>query len=166
MAYASVPSGPEEARICSNEDLLMPTVSRPTPTIDGTLRVLRQIDACLIFAALLEVWLPEGLIRPAAQSLDQALYHGLGIVALLEVGAAFVVRNRMLPSAIATLRSNPIDPHSIGRWRAASIASYALAVSVVLYGLVLRMMGATFAQGAPLYAVGLALLILWWPRRP
>lgn len=144
----------------------MPTVPRPTPTIDGSLRVLRIIDAALIFAALLYAWLPQGLFQPATQQLDRHIYYALSVVAVVEVSVAFVIRNRMLSGVFESLGTEPADPNLHRRWRAASVVSYALALSVVVYGLVLRVMGATFAQATPFYAVGLALLVLWWPRRP
>ncbi|MGH9740351.1 MAG: hypothetical protein ACRD4X_17450 [Candidatus Acidiferrales bacterium] len=135
-------------------------------TIDGTLRVLRVIYAALVSAIVFYAWIPGGMLHIAVQPIDRALYVGIAVVAVLSAVMAVVMRNRMLQPALATLRTNPADAASHRRWRTGSLVSYSLALAVVLYGFALRMIGATFGQAAPFYAVGFALMLLWWPRRP
>ncbi|MGA9885135.1 MAG: hypothetical protein WBQ34_15580 [Candidatus Acidiferrales bacterium] len=136
------------------------------PTIDGTLRLLRVIYAALVTAIVFYAWIPRGMLHVAVQPIDRALYVGIAAVAIVSAAMAVVMRNRILPPALATLQKDPRDAASHRRWRAGILVSYSLALTVVLYGLVLSMMGATFAQAAPFYAAGLALMLFWWPRRP
>ena len=117
-------------------------------------------------AMLLYVYLTEFLLRLATQPVSAELYDGIAIVALVSAVAAFATRARMLGPAFAKLRANPDDPDGHKRWRVGTLISDSLALSIVLYGFVLRFMGATSRQAAPFYAGGFALMILWWPRRP
>ncbi|MGH9717074.1 MAG: hypothetical protein ACRD4R_10160 [Candidatus Acidiferrales bacterium] len=139
----------------------------PQPqTLAETLRVIRIVHVALALFIVLYVVAIEGVLVPAAHLLSQTFYEGIAIVALLCIGAAFVVRYRTLRPALETLRTNPVDAASHKGWRAGSLISFALAIAVVMFGGELRKAGASPAQAAPFYVVGSALILLWWPRHP
>lgn len=135
-------------------------------SIDGTLRILRTICAALLLSMVAYVWIAEKIAVHPAQAMDRTFSTSIGILVVAIVVGAFVVRAKMIRPALDTLQTKPEDIPSLGRWRAGTILSYALAESTVLFGLVLRTTGATRAQSASYYVVGPLLLLLWWPRRP
>jgi hypothetical protein len=97
--------------------------------------------------------------------------HPCGVVRLLlnglvVVGMALFFRIKMLEAAAETLVANPDDPMALGRWRTGNLLSFLLAESVVLFGMALRFIGGTTMQSLPFYAVGIAIMLVWWPRRP
>jgi hypothetical protein len=141
-------------------------MSQAVASMPGTLRVLRTIHGALMAAMLLYVYLTEFLLRLKTQPVGTEFYDGIATVALLAAVIAFAIRARMLRPAFAKLRANPNDPDGHRRWRLGSLISDSLALSIVLYGFVLRFTGATSVQAAPFYVGGFVLMLLWWPRRP
>ncbi len=89
---------------------------------------------------------------------------GFAIFAIVEIVLALVIRKKMLPKAIEVLRHNPGDRAAIGRWQTANIYSWAIAVSVGLYGYALRFTGGSREMAAPFFVAGVILMWLWRPR--
>jgi hypothetical protein len=62
------------------------------------------------------------------------------------------------------LRRDPHDPNGLGQWRALTILSMVLAMSIGVYGLILRMRGDARTVAWPFFFASVALLFLWRPR--
>jgi hypothetical protein len=62
--------------------------------------------------------------------------------------------------------SNPADAKGIKQWEAGHIGRLATALSVVLWGFIIRVPGGALWQASLFYLVGFSLLILWTPRLP
>jgi hypothetical protein len=135
-------------------------------TLEGTLRSLRIIHGCLMFAIVLYVYVLRAIPEQPSQDFDPRLPWILGIVAAVEVAIALFVRVKKLGPAFEMLRSNPAETGALLQWRMAVIISDALAISVALYGLVLHLVGFPDRQAVPFFVAGSAVMILWWPRRP
>ena len=87
-------------------------------------------------------------------------------VAAMNVVLAFILRKSLAGGAEERLRSSPGDAAAAASWQSGNIVSFALAESVALFGLVLRMMGGSTEQAAGFYAAGIGLLLIFWPRAP
>jgi hypothetical protein len=129
-------------------------------TIEGTLRFLRIVHAALFVAIVLYVYVAEGLLHPAVQPLDSTFYVSMMLAGFASTAIAIVVRHRMLPPAFEALQTNPNSPASLNRWRVGILIGDSLAVSVALYGFVLRMIGASTARAVPFYACSFVLMLL------
>jgi len=140
-------------------------IQRPT-TIEGTLRQLQLVHACLIVSILLYVFLMKLLQLPNTESPSTNLVWGLAIESVVTLGVGFSIRSRKLSAAFQTLRVNPNDPGALAQWRTGAIISDALAESVALCGFVIHYLGGTSRQAAPFFAAGFLAMLLWWPRRP
>jgi len=94
------------------------------------------------------------------------MLRAMSIVAAAEVVALFVLRRKMLVPAMALLSSHSEDAAALARWKTGHILTWALSLSVALYGLVLRYLGFTFSQVAPFFIAGFILMLFYFPRRP
>lgn len=106
------------------------------------------------------------MLHPLPQPIGAAFYDAIAAVAVVSAAIAVVFRVRLLRPAFAQVRTDPNDAAANKRWRAGSFVSYALALSVALYGCELRLRGTATAQALPFYVGGFVLMLLWWPRRP
>jgi F0F1-type ATP synthase membrane subunit c/vacuolar-type H+-ATPase subunit K len=118
----------------------------------------------MLLAAVIYVFLSEAVKRDRAEELSQATYVAVAVMAALSMGAALMVRQAMVSRALETLQLHPEDSASAKRWFGGNMILFALCESVVVYGLVLRFIGATWIQVAPFYLAGIVLLILFRPR--
>jgi len=124
------------------------------------------MHGALMFAIVLYIFVLGIIPRQPAQPLDPHLAWALGIVACAAIAIALFVRAKKLGTAFDALRNNAADQVALGQWRQAVIVSDALAISVVLYGLAIYLIGGTEQQAIPFFAAGSVLMIFWWPRRP
>jgi hypothetical protein len=124
---------------------------------------MRLVHLIMLAAIPVYIYTAEVLPKQTAD-LPANFATVFSILAGLEVAAAFFFRQRMLPSALETMRSNPEDATALGRWRAANVLSMVLALSVALYGFVLRFMGESRLVAWPFFLASIILMGLWRPR--
>ncbi len=136
----------------------------PTLSVADAVRRAQLLAVCfLLYLLSLPIALEFVAITPGA--VDRTVFVAICFVCVAEIGVAFLLRGRYpLSDEAATLE--PSDAGRASKWLRIQIASYVIAVSVGLYGVVLRFVGASFKQSALFYAVALVLLISWWPRKP
>jgi len=155
----------------------MSTAPQPQAATDAAFRMVRILHFAMISASVLyvlvgEMIAPDGFIgearggivrseEPAAMLANVFLFFGISLAF-----AAVILRQKLTASAQEALLRSPGNTAILGRWRMAHIVAFALAEAVVLFGLVLRILGATLQQAAVLYAVGIVALLLVAPRRP
>jgi len=135
-------------------------------TLENSLRTLRVIHGTLMLAIVGYVVILRVIPGNASGPLTPQLLWGIAGVAVLEVVVALLFRMKKLGPVLEALRSRPDDVAALAQWRQAVIISDALALSVVLYGLVLHLLGSADRQAIPFFVAGGALMIFWWPGRP
>jgi hypothetical protein len=135
-------------------------------TTQQTLRNLRVVHGCLMFAILLYLYVMRLVPAQPSQELDAKLPLILGVIALVELATGISIRSRKLRTAFETLRNAPDDVRALGLWRQGVIISDSCALAVVLFGLVLHFLGAPSWQVASFFIVGAVAMLLWWPRQP
>jgi hypothetical protein len=139
-------------------------MQQPAPSIEGTRRFLRTVNLVLLASMILDVWAAEKLFPHEPRTLNRIMATEFAVMGAAMLGIAFFARKKMVGPALDALQFKPDDVSSLTRWRAGNILSYILMESVVLFGFALRFLGGTLAQSVPFYAVGLGLMLLWWPR--
>jgi hypothetical protein len=140
-------------------------VPQPGLTLENTIRSMRIIYVALLFTMILYVLMAEALTHHDVHDVH-VLWLAFLLTGLMIVGIALLFRIKMLQPAIETLQEKPDDQIALARWRAGNILSFVLAESIVLFGFALRFLGGTITQSLPFYIVGVALMLVWWPRRP
>ena len=121
--------------------------------MDPHLRILRIIHIVMLAAAFFYVMLAELLLPRPNKSLAPTLYQATGVLSAVMIGGILLIRQVVIGRAIDTLRLQPDDASANMRWRAGYTVIFALSEAIVIYGLVLRFLGATQAQAVLFYAV-------------
>ena len=85
-------------------------------------------------------------------------------VALGTVISTLIVRRRFLFLANEELSRDPHDAKGLGRWRMVTIMSMVLAMSIGLYGFMLRVTGTVRTIAWPFFLASVVLLLLWRPH--
>lgn len=134
-------------------------------TPENNLRAVRILFAGIFFAILFLVYLAEMFFHHEARDVH-TVWVGFLMLALSNAGLAFYFRIKLLQPAVETLQTSPNDKRALARWRFMNLLSFVLAESTVLLGFGLRFIGGTRLQSLPFYIIGIAVMLLWWPRRP
>jgi hypothetical protein len=101
---------------------------------------------------------------PSTAKPNLALLRGLGFLAVVDVVLVFVIRRILVFPAEAVLQNQPQDAKALARWKAGYIVTYALSMSIALYGLVLHFFGFPLGQVVPLLLASFALFIFLGPK--
>lgn len=117
----------------------------------------------LVYLVLLPL-VVEKFVPATSQPIDRTFFVGICIVSVAEIAIALAIRNRKLP-APEEISLHDDASRAVGKWLTIQIMSYAIAISVALYGVVLRFLGVPLIKTVPFYAVALLLLLVWWPRK-
>ncbi len=133
--------------------------------MDQRLQVLRVVHAALLFACLLYVAVGE-LAGPKEPSDVKLLLIVIGFVAVTDVGIAMFLRSQFVGGAEEVLRRSPEDATALQRWTSGHMIALAMCEAVGIFGLVLRLLGATLIQVLPFYGACVLLMLMWTPRRP
>jgi hypothetical protein len=88
----------------------------------------------------------------------------LALLSFSEVGIATLFRSKMIRPALGKLQASPQDSAALAQWTSGNILSFAFALSVVLYGVLIRVMGFSWNIAAWFFVAGFLLLVLWAPR--
>ena len=82
------------------------------------------------------------------------------------IGMTQYFRTTKIRPSFETLQSKPDDLTALQRWRFAGILTAVLMEVIALDGFALQMLGAPLKTAVPFYAVGIGLMLFWWPQRP
>ena len=88
-----------------------------------------------------------------------------GFVCVSEVGLAFFLREQIVTSAEAVLKSDPENSTALAKWRTGNLLSFCFAETITLFGLALKLLGFEWRVAAIFFAAGLLFLLLWMPRK-
>ena len=130
------------------------------------LKKLRLIQLAMIAVIPIFGWVAE--FRRDSGNNDWTLRHWLAAgLALWSAFGGFRHRHRLLFRSEQAAAKDASNPKALKQWEAGNLIGLASAESLVLWGLVVRMvLGGALWQASFFYAVGLFLLLLWTPRIP
>jgi hypothetical protein len=132
-------------------------------SIKKALRVARVLHVALIVMVVIEFDVSYRL-APIQNQISPIIVYAITFVCLNDVGVAGFLRRRMIKPFEESLRSNPNDETALKKWRAGVIVSLGMASTIVLFGVLLRLMGATWNVASWFFIVGILLLLAWTPR--
>jgi len=81
-----------------------------------------------------------------------------------EVGIAKLFRGKMIRPAVKRLQQSPQDSRALLQWMSGNMLSLGFALTVVLDGVLIRVMGFFWTIAAWFFVAGFLLLVLWTPR--
>ena len=129
-----------------------------------SLQGARIIHMALLFAALAYVVVALYVASPAKGALPMGVVGGLGIGAFSLLVVAVFFRTKFVQPGAEKLRVNGDDEIAARLWRTGTIVSLVFAESIVLFGLVIRMIGASWNVSGVFYVVGILVMLAWWPK--
>jgi len=132
-------------------------------SIKKTLRVTRVLQVALLVMVVIN-FDASYRVAPTQNQISPILVYAITFFCLNDIGVAAFLRNRMIRPSEESLRSNPDDESALRKWRTGVIVSLVMASTIVLFGLVLKFMGATWNVASWFFIVGILLLLAWTPR--
>ena len=114
--------------------------------------------AVLLFVLQAELLAGNGKINSPAFS------TAIAVVAILDTFFGYAFRRLRLNPALGKLRLDPNDSDALKQWRSSTMVILVLALTVGLYGFVLRFLGADRLVSWPFYLAALILMLLWRPQ--
>jgi hypothetical protein len=130
---------------------------------ETNLRSARILHVCFLIAAFLYVFVLIQ-IRPPERPLSAVVIWANAFVCIVIIGMALFFRSRMVSESAAKLYTNPQDIEALQTWRSGQIVSFAFAEAVVLFGFVLKFLGAHWNVAGVFFVVGILLLVAWRPK--
>jgi hypothetical protein len=116
------------------------------------------LAGAVVIYALLVWWLPSSATP------NPIILRVITGVCVLEVVVVFVRRRVRLSPVEAILANQPEDAKALARLRQGYVVTYAISLSIALYGLVLHFLGFSMSQVAPFFLVGFVLILFFRPK--
>lgn len=129
-----------------------------------SLQSARIFHIALLAAAVAYIVLPLAIAFDLRQSLGSVLPLAMGFTCVAILGVAMYLRKQRITPAEEILRNTPEDNSAALKWRSGVIISLVFCESIVMYGMVLRILGVSWAVSGIFYAVGIFFMLAWWPR--
>ena len=129
-----------------------------------SLQGARIIHGAMLFAALAYVVVALYLESPAKGAVPSTVVGGLGIGAFSLLIVAVFFRTKFVQPGAEKLRANGDDETGAKLWRTGTIVSLVFAESIVMFGLVVKMIGASWNASGIFYVAGILALVAWWPK--
>jgi hypothetical protein len=101
---------------------------------------------------------------PSSAKPNPTMLRALTVVAVSVVILIFAMRRIQVLPAEAILQSQPQDAKALARLRRGYLVTYALCLSIALYGLVLHFVGFSISLIAPFFIAGFALIVFLGPK--
>ncbi len=134
-----------------------------TTNLRATLRYLRIVHATFLFTVLLYFYALT-VLRPQEHRVPPAIVICFMAVSTGTITLALFFRSRKVTPAVEILRRNAEDAVALTNWRSGNILSFTLAETIVLFGFVLKYLGAGWNLAGIFFGVGVFLFFVWTPR--
>ncbi len=132
-------------------------------SIKKPLRVARVLHVALLVMVVVDFDISYRF-APIQNQISPILVYAITFVGLNEIGVAAFLRSRMIKPSEESLSSNPNDEPALKKWWTGVIVTLVMASTIVLFGLVLKFMGATWNVACWVFIMGTLLLLAWTPR--
>jgi hypothetical protein len=127
-------------------------------------RKVRILHLAFMTTIFLYLYMLIAILRPPVKAVQPLLVIAFGALAAMDLGVALTLRARQVRASEERLRNNPGDRRALQQWRVGMITSFAFAETHVLFGFLLKFLGADWKIAGPFFAFGVLLMLLWTPR--
>jgi heme/copper-type cytochrome/quinol oxidase subunit 3 len=111
----------------------------------------------------METYVSE-LTARTGTGITQSFISIIAVLACFELIIANYFRSKRTIPAMEKLRLDPNDADALKQWRMGIILTLVLVMSVALYGVVLRSLGASRRIAWPFFLVALIFMLMWRPQ--
>lgn len=131
---------------------------------EKALRNARMLHAGLFLVSIAYILVPLLVIKTQTKEISPAIVAAVSLIAVSDLGIAAFFRSKMVKSAEETLAQNPEDAGATAKWSRGVLLSLVFCMSTILFGLVLRILGASWNFCGLFFVVGILLLLAWTPK--
>jgi hypothetical protein len=132
--------------------------------LSGQVRFARIVWSLLLVCELLEFNLAFHVHSQLI--VDRTIEYGAYALSVWVAGVGVFLRRMLVKSSEKVLQHAPQDAIALKRWRLGQILPATFASAVVLFGVLVHLLSGSLAHSTPLFALGLAMMIYYFPRRP
>lgn len=132
-------------------------------SVEKNLRAARVLHVALLLMVVV-AFDESRRLTPIQGQASLIVVCAFSFVCLNDIVVATFLRRRMMRPSEESLRSNPTDEMALKKWRTGVFVSLIMAYTTVLFGLVLRLYGATWNVVGCFFIAGILLLLAWTPR--
>jgi hypothetical protein len=132
-------------------------------TRQSVLLTTRAVQSVLLASVALFVFVAEKMTG-RADPMPLLSAWSLSALALGVVISGLILRRRLLFLANEKFRRDPQDAYGLSQWQRITIMNMVLAMSIGIFGFLLRMMGNARTVAWPFFLASVALLFLWSPH--
>ncbi|MBZ5659151.1 MAG: hypothetical protein LAO08_01985 [Acidobacteriia bacterium] len=129
----------------------------------GALRQLQTIHVIFVVVIFMQGYVSEVPARTGT-GVTESFIFTIAVVAWIELMIAHYHRIKRTIPAMEKLRRDSNDADALKQWRAGIILAMVLTLSVALYGVVLRSLGAGRRIAWPFFLAALIFLVIWRPQ--
>ena len=130
---------------------------------EKTIAEVWTIYATFVITFFLFIFIIQ-MVKPPEKPVSPAVIGAFVFAAISYVPIGATMRKKFLAGASENLSKNPADPKGLGLWRLGNVLSFCFAESAMLFGVVLKFLGARWTIAGTFFGFGLVLLVLWMPR--
>lgn len=131
---------------------------------EKALRNARMLHAALFLASIAYILVPLVVMKTQTKEVNPAIVAAVSLIAVSDLGIATFFRSKMVKSAAETLAQNPEDAGAAAKWSRGVLLSLVFCMSTILFGLVLRILGASWNICGLFFITGILLLLAWTPK--
>jgi hypothetical protein len=135
---------------------------RSVEAMVATLKFIQTVRFVLAGAVVMYAFVIFRL--PSSAKPNPTMLRALTVVAVSVAILIFVMRRIQVLPAEAILQGQPQDAKALARLRQGYLVTYALSLSIALYGVVLHFVGFSMSQIAPFFVAGFALIVFLGPK--
>ena len=134
---------------------------RPVNAAQISLKSMRIIHLCFLLTVVLYLWVPSMMAHGQRSEVPVLFVAIFGMLAVTSVAASLFFQSKLVRPAAEQLQRDPNDKGATARWRAGVILSLVFGETVILCGLIMRILGVPWSIAGIFYGVG-ALLLIWF----
>ncbi len=136
--------------------------AREIEAMEGTRKFINTVR--FILAGTIVMYALVVLRLPSSATPSPIILRALTVLAVLMTILIFVMRRIQVFPAEEILQSQPQDAKALGRLRLGYLITYALSLSIALYGVALHFFGFSISQVTPFFIAGFALILFYGPK--
>ena len=125
---------------------------------------MRVIHVVFLVALVLYLYVTERFVSGNGSQVSPQFLYAMTAMAGFDLMIAVYFRRAKLRPALEKLQRDVNDAEALKQWRSATIICMVLTLSVALYGLALRFIGASRQTSWAFYFAAFVVLILWRPK--
>jgi|SRR5882762_10830113 len=116
--------------------------------------------------ALLAIGVGELVYQPKENGVSPIVFWGIVALVIWMALGTRRWKSRLIDPGYRALAEDPKNEKALRKVRAGYFLNFCYSIAVVVYGLFLRFLGSSRGKVIPFYVVGIAMILVFTPRRP